>query len=124
MFIKKHQRGGSIIAILIVVGILAWLGIKIFPLYSEKSKMVMSVESVAAQPDVAKKGNRELQTMLLTRLGINDVSYINSANFNDLVKIEKVSGGFTMTVKYYRTAKLVGDFYLLLEAEHTIEVTE
>lgn len=120
----KYQRGGSIIAILIVVGIIAWLGIKIFPMYSEKSKMVMSVESVAKQPEVTKKGNRELQTMLLTRLSINDVSYINQNNFNDFVKIEKISGGFTMTVKYYRTAKLVGDFYLLLEAAHTIEVKE
>ena len=124
MSIKKHQRGASIIAILIVVGILAWLGIKIFPLYSEKSRMVASLESVKAQPEVAKKGNRELQTMFLTRMDVNDVGYINSSNFNDFVNIEKVSGGSTMTVKYYRTTKMVGDFFLLLEAEHTIEVTE
>jgi len=124
MRIKNHQQGGSIIAILIIIGILVWLGLKIFPMYSEKSKMVMSVESLIAQPEVAKKSPAQLKTMLLTRLDVNGVSYINSANFNDVVKIEKISGGFKMSVKYYRKEVLKGDFYLLLESEHVVEVTQ
>jgi len=124
MRIRNRQRGISIVAILIVIGILAWLGLKIFPLYSEKSGMVMSVESLAAQPEVNKLGNATLKTMLLKRLDVNGVSYINSSNFNEHVKIEKISGGFKMSVKYYKAVPLAGEFFLLLDAVHVIEVSK
>jgi len=124
MRIKNHQRGVSIVAILIVVGILAFLGVKIFPLYKEKSSMVFSLESLAAQPDIAKQSHAKLKSMLRKRLSINDVTYITPTNFDEYVKVEKLTGGFKMTVKYYRATRLAGDFFLLIDSEHSIEVTK
>lgn len=126
MIIDKYQRGLSgtgWMMLLVVVGITAWLAIKIVPIYIENGKVAADLENLKA--DATKNGytgKGEVKSALFKRLGINGVRVINDTNFDEVAKYERTGEGFTLAVKYTNETSLFGDMYLAIKFDKTIEV--
>lgn len=124
--IDKYQRGVTTttwVMILVVVGIIAWLAIKIVPIYIDNGKVANAMENIkvdAKTNGYASKG--DVKSALLRRLSIEDVEVINGANFDELAKYERTGEGFILTIKYANETTLMGDLYLTVKFEKTIEV--
>jgi len=124
--INKNQRGLTTTAwmmVLVVVGIIAWLAIKIVPIYVENGVVANDLENIkndAKANGYTSKG--EVKSALLKRLSINDVDVINGGNFDELAKYERTGEGFILTIKYANETTLMGDLYLTVKFEKTIEV--
>lgn len=126
MNVNQHvQRGmttGSLINLLIVLGVIAWLAIKIVPIYIENGKVAGALENITKQPEAGKQSKSDVKAGLLRRFGVDNVTVINAANFDELVHYENVGEGFTLKVSYDSEAALFGNFYLLVKFDRTIEV--
>lgn len=126
MIIDKYQRGLSgtgWIILLVVVGVVAWLAIKIVPIYVENGKVAADLENVKV--DATKNGytsKGEVKAALLKRLSINDAQVINGTNFDEVAKYERTGDGFILAVKYTNETPLFGDMYLAVKFEKTIQV--
>lgn len=122
----KQQRGfgkGTIFP-LILLGIVIWIGFKLFPLYMEQSKISAALESLVAAPEIEKKSPIQIRKLLLTRLGVNDSDKINNNNYKEFVNYERTSQGFKLTVKFQDEASLFGNLYLMTKFDKTIEAPE
>lgn len=122
MKVVKYQRGLSSsgwMTLLVVIGLIAWLGIKIIPIYIDNGKVSNAMENVKANGP-ASKG--EVKSALLRRLSIDDVEIINSTNYNEFAKYERTGQGFILTIQYASEAHLTGDLYLTVKFDKTVEV--
>ena len=53
---------------------------------------------------------------------VESISRITHKNFNEYVKFKRTGNGFEMTVKYNDEAPVMGNLYLLVKFDKTIEV--
>ena len=119
---KHYQRQQGITAIglilwLIVLGCVALLALRLFPIYMESFKIDAAMQSVVADPALTRKSNREIIDALLRRFDIDDVQRIDSRNYKNHLKIEKKRDKVTIVVSYraeaplFHNLSLVADFH-------------
>ena len=102
------QRGMTLTSFLIVlcaVGFVLYIGMKLFPMYSEFYAVKSALKGVAQEPGVANKEPGQVQEMFFRRLYINYSETVKPQN----VKFERVSGGWNMKVNYEVRRPLIGN---------------
>lgn len=97
---RRKQGGITLLGFIIVaavVGFFVYVGMKLFPMYSEYYAVKSALKSLAAEPGVAKYAPARIQDLFFRRLNI---SY--SANVKkEHVKIQRgEGGGWQMDVQY------------------------
>ncbi|ALG66676.1 DUF4845 domain-containing protein [Beggiatoa leptomitoformis] len=125
MKINKHQQQGmgmwSLLFLLAVLGTIAWVGLKLVPLYLEGKKITMALESVRSQPDFASITKPEFFKQVTKRLEIDGINRLYNKEVQDAVIFERVPKGMRITVPYQAREPLFDKFYFLYDYEHTIE---
>ncbi|MFL9584653.1 DUF4845 domain-containing protein [Stenotrophomonas sp. AB1(2024)] len=104
----KMQRGmtlTSFLVVLCIVGFGLYIGMKLFPMYSEFYAVKTALKGVAKEPGVANMEPGKVQEMFFRRLDISYSENVKPAN----VKFERVSGGWNMKVNYEVRRPLVGN---------------
>jgi len=104
----KKQRGmtlTSFLVVLCIVGFGLYIGMKLFPMYSEFYAVKTALKGVAKEPGVANMEPGKVQEMFFRRLDISYSESVKPAN----VKFERVSGGWNMKVNYEVRRPLVGN---------------
>ena len=104
----KTQRGmtqTSFLVVLCIVGFGLYIGMKLFPMYSEFYAVKTALKGVAKEPGVANMEPGKVQEMFFRRLDISYSESVKPAN----VKFERVSGGWNMKVNYEVRRPLVGN---------------
>jgi hypothetical protein len=104
----KTQRGmtlTSFLVVLCIVGFGLYIGMKLFPMYSEYYSVKTALKGVAKEPGVANMEPGKVQEMFFRRLDISYSESVKPAN----VKFERVSGGWNMKVNYEVRRPLVGN---------------
>jgi hypothetical protein len=104
----KTQRGmtlTSFLVVLCIVGFGLYIGMKLFPMYSEYYSVKTALKGVAKEPGVANMEPGKVQEMFFRRLNISYSESVKPAN----VKFERVSGGWNMKVNYEVRRPLVGN---------------
>lgn len=104
----KTQRGmtlTSFLVVLCIVGFGLYIGMKLFPMYSEFYAVKTALKGVAKEPGVANMEPGKVQEMFFRRLDISYSENVKPAN----VKFERVSGGWNMKVNYEVRRPLVGN---------------
>ncbi|MGH8039362.1 MAG: DUF4845 domain-containing protein [Stenotrophomonas sp.] len=104
----KTQRGmtlTSFLVVLCIVGFGLYIGMKLFPMYSEFYAVKTALKGIAKEPGVGNMEPGKVQEMFFRRLDISYSESVKPAN----VKFERVSGGWNMKVNYEVRRPLVGN---------------
>ena len=105
---KRKQSGLTLIGFIIVlgvVGVFAYCGMKLFPMYSEFYSVKQALTGLAAEPGIATKDPARVKDLLFRRLY---VSYAENVKPNN-VKITRDGQGYVVTVKYEVRRELIGN---------------
>ncbi len=103
----KTQTGMSLIGFVLLVALLvfvAYIGIKIVPIYVEYYSVVSAMKGVQAEPDIGEKSAREVKELLYRRL---EISYVDSLG-RDAVKVVQ-RGGKRLEVDYEVRKNILGN---------------
>jgi len=84
------------IIVLAVVGVFAYMGMKVIPMYSEYYSVKQAMAGVAQQAGVANEDIGTIKDHLFKRLYINYAETVKPEN----VKVVRKDSGYVMTVEY------------------------
>jgi uncharacterized protein DUF4845 len=96
---KRTQGGMTLIGFIIVLGVLglfAYVGMKLVPMYSEYYAVKQALKGLQAEPGIANKDPGKIQDLFFRRLYISYAENVKPAN----VSIERTDGGWIMSVDY------------------------
>ena len=107
---KRTQRGMTLLSfviVLAVVGFAAYIGMKLFPMYSEYYAVKQALRGLQAEPGIANTDPGRIKKLFFRRL---DISYSDSVKPEN-VKLDRSENGvgWDMTVDYEVRKELVGN---------------
>lgn len=105
---KRNQSGLTLIGFVIVlsvVGLFAYVGMKLFPMYSEFYSVKQALKGLAAEPGIANTEPAKVKDLLFRRLY---VSYAENVKPNN-VSIKRDGQGYVITVQYEVRRELIGN---------------
>ncbi|MDX1625693.1 MAG: DUF4845 domain-containing protein [Wenzhouxiangellaceae bacterium] len=104
----RYQRGMTLIGFLIVLAgalFVAYIGMKLVPIYLNHYSVVSSMKSLAEEPGSANFSDGRIRDLMKRRFS---TSYVKHVEPNDL-KIERGSGGTRLIVRYEVREDLIGN---------------
>ena len=96
---KRTQRGMTLVGFIIVlavVGVFAYIAMKLVPMYSEYYAVKQALKGLQQEPGIANRDPAKIQDLFFRRLYISYAENVKPEH----VKIERVDGGWTMSVDY------------------------
>lgn len=96
---KRTQSGITLlgfIIVLAVVGLFAYVGMKLFPMYSEFYAVKSALKGLSAEPGIGNTDPAKIQDLFFRRLYISYAENVKQEN----VKIKRVDNGWQMDVSY------------------------
>lgn len=119
---KRRQEGMTLIGFVIalsVLGFLAYIAIRLFPMYSEYYSVRTAMKGLANEQGIGNQDPTRIQEMFLRRL---DISYAQNVR-REHVKFRRVDSGWEMTVKYEVRRPMVGNIDVVGRFETTQMLT-
>jgi hypothetical protein len=118
---RVSQNGITLLGFLIVlavVGFFAFLGMKLFPAYTEYYNVVSAMEQIAREPGSARMSPAQILLSLEKRMYIN---YVDEKNVNKrMFQIKRSGLGYTLAVKYERREPLIYNIDYVAKFEKTV----
>jgi hypothetical protein len=118
----KKQRGLSFISwliIFIMVGFFVMVGLKIAPVYLDHFAVQAALKSVTEEPFAARKPVKEIRSMILNRLDINNIQHVT----RDHISIKR-SGGITkIKIAYEERRHVAYNIAVVMSFEESAELT-
>lgn len=119
---KAHkQLGASMLGIataILIIGGIAFIGIKVSPIYFEFFRVDSAMEKFAAQPESGKLTTGKAKQALLKRLYIDDVDDVKAKQ----ISIRRESNIMYVTVKYEKRNQALESLDLVGKYEKTVEI--
>ena len=118
---RRTQSGITLlgfILILAVVGIFVYVGMKVIPMYSEYYSVKQSLKGLSLEPGIENASPDKIRNLFFRRLYVNYSENVKREN----VKIQRMEGGWNMTVKYEVRRPLISNLDVVgnFEAEQTL----
>jgi hypothetical protein len=95
MNLKHGQRGITLSGLIyscIILGIVALIGMKLFPLYNEKMKVDMALDKVAADSAIGRMNKIEIVREIMKNFEVSDVDRWTTQEFTRLIDIQPKKG--------------------------------
>lgn len=119
---RRSKQGGMTLLgfamVLLVVGFFAFLGMKLFPVYSEYYSVVSDMKGIQSEPAVATMAPEIVKDKLFRRFYI---SYVTSVK-NEHVKVTR-NNGYNLRVAYEVRRPLVYNLDFVAKFDHTVDLT-
>lgn len=96
---KRNQSGITLIGFILVlamVGVFAYMGMKLLPMYSEYYSVKQALQGLAGEPGITTKDPAKVKDLFFRRLYISYAENVKPQH----VKIERKGSSYLMTVKY------------------------
>jgi hypothetical protein len=96
---RNTQRGITLVGFVVVlgvVGLFAYVGMKLFPMYSEYYSVRSALKGLAQEPGIANTDPRKIQDLFFRRLNISYAENVKPQHVN----IKRVDSGWQMDVNY------------------------
>jgi hypothetical protein len=116
----RRQRGITLISLIIVltvVGIFAYVGMKLFPMYSEYYGVVRALKVVQATPGVAQMTPDRIWQVLSNNLYTNYVESVKRTNVTITRK-----GGYILRVAYEVRAPLIFNLDVVAKFDTSVDL--
>lgn len=118
------QRGITLLGflmVLIVVGIFAFVAMRLFPVYSEFLSVRSDMQSVADEPGSSNRSLAEVRSQLEKRFY---VSYVENVNLKEHLKLERTGNVQKMTIAYEVRKPLAYNLDFVAKFDHTVEMNK
>lgn len=105
---KRKQSGLTLVGFIIVlavVGVFAYCGMKVFPMYTEFFSVKQALDQMADESGIATNPPPKIKDLLFRRLY---VSYVESVRPQD-VQVERTGDGYRVVVDYEVRRPLIGN---------------
>ncbi len=105
---KRTQRGITLLGFIIVLGVVgffAYVGMKLFPMYSEYYSVKSALKGLANEPGVAGSDPARIQDLFFRRLYVSYSENVKPQN----VKLRRAENGWQMDVQYEVRRPLIGN---------------
>lgn len=119
----RNQRGITLVGfvvILALVGVLAYLGMKVFPIYEQFFSVRSAMKGVAGEPGVGQMDPAKIKDLFFRRLYVN---YADDDLKPENIKVERNDSGYTMNVKYEVRRPLIADLDIIGRFDETQALT-
>ncbi len=97
---RRNQSGMTLVSFVVVMGVVGfflYIGMKLFPMYSEYYSVRSALKALAAEPGVASQDPAQIKTTLIDkRLYVNYATSVKSDN----IIVEQVNGGVQVRIEY------------------------
>lgn len=116
-----RQQGMTLIGMLIVAGIAGVFllaGIRLVPIYLEYMKVETTLNEVKKDLDGSNAGPGQIRTAIERRFDIESVTAIGARD----VEIERSANGYLVTADYEGRAPFLGNVYLVMVFDKSVEV--
>lgn len=120
--IIRRQRGITLMGflfLLIVLGFFAYIGMRLFPIYTEFYAVTNAMEAVKEEPGIAQRSPAQVRERLFARLYISYVENVKAQHIN----ITRERGAYTLTVKYEMEQPFIHNIHFLGRFDKTVELT-
>jgi hypothetical protein len=118
---RHSQRGVTLLGflmILTIAGFFAYIGMRLFPVYTEWYSVVRCMNDVAAEPGNNTKSPEQIKESLNRKFYI---SYVSSVKMSD-VKVIREGGKNSMNVHYEVRGPLVYNLEFLATFDKTVKL--
>ncbi len=119
---SKAKQGGltliGFVVVLGVVGFFAFLGMKLFPVYTEYYSVVQAMKAVQAEPGVANMSPQKIRESLDRRFNISYVDSVKPEN----IKVTR-QNGYNLNIKYEVRRPLVYNLDFVAAFDKTVDLT-
>ncbi len=107
----------SFLIVLVVVGFFIYIGMKLFPVYTEYYSVVTDMKGLAAEPGIKQKSPEEVRNLLFRRFQISYVESVQPQN----VKITR-QNGYQMQIAYEVRRNLMYNLDFVAVFDKTVEL--
>lgn len=119
----RHSQKGltllGFIIVVVVVGMFALVGMRLFPIYSEYYNVVGAMENLKNQPEISTKSPSQIKELFFRRLYVNYVESVERKN----VLVSR-TGGLHIRVKYEVRRPMVGNLDVVASFDKKVPLTE
>ena len=116
---KRNQQGITLIGFVVMlalVGVLAYLGMKVFPIYQQFFSVRSAMKGVASEPGVGEMDPAKIKDLFFRRLYVD---YADEDLKPENVRIERKDNGYTLQVQYEVRRPLVADLDIVGKFDKT-----
>jgi len=117
----RRQQGMTLIGMLIVAaiaGVFLLAGIRLVPIYLEYLKVETTLREVKKDLDGSNAGPGQIRTAIERRFDIEAVTAITARD----IKIERSANGYLVNADYEGRAPFLGNVYLVMDFDKSVEV--
>lgn len=118
---RQSQEGLTLLGfaiVVVVVGIFALVGMRLFPIYSEYYNVVGAMENLSNQPGIATKSPSQIKELFFRKLYVNYVESVDQKN----VLVSR-TGGLHIRVKYEVRRPMVGNLDVVASFDKKVMLT-
>ena len=124
---RHVQRGVTLSGLIyscIIIGFVALVAMKLFPLYNEKMKVDFALEKVANTAGSGDQSKMELVKAIMRQFEVSDVDRWGTQEFAKLLKVKKEKGkkNKTMTLDYEVRGPLFGELDVVLKYSNSLDL--
>jgi len=115
-----RQKGMTLFSIMIIIVFFAFIAItavKIIPIYLDSYTVSDVVSSLKDERGLGDKSNREIASLILKRLKLNQVSDVTE----DDIYIEKAKNTVLIDVEYEARKPMYGNLDVIISFKHSVE---
>jgi len=119
-----RQRGITFIGllfVLVVLGFVAYIVMKLVPVYIESFKIDTAMNSVVQEPGIGGMTTKEIGRLFTKRLDIDSVTRITELNYRDYVTITNNQGRVGIDVSYRAETPLFGNVSVVVDFDKHAE---
>lgn len=124
---RHVQRGITLSGLIyscIIIGFVALVAMKLFPLYNEKMKVDFALEKVANTAGSGDQSKMELVKAIMRQFEVSDVDRWGTQEFAKLLKVTNVKGNKNkvMSLDYEVRGPLFGELDVVLKYSNVLEL--
>ena len=126
MNLKSNQQGISLSGLImacIVLGTIAFLFMKLFPIYNEKMKVDQAMDRLANNVDGARMTKRAMVKAIMRQFDVNDVENFDTPTLTKRLQVgrKKGSKGKIITLAYEIRGPLFSNLDIIMNYSKVIE---
>ena len=124
----KYQQGITFLGLLIILAVIATyvlLGVRLYPLYYEKSQVINAMKGAANQPNAVGMSSQDLMYNFLKNLNATtNIKRFNRKNIRNYMKIipAKRNEPKKVQMTYQITNVFFQDINLVMEFDHSVDL--
>lgn len=120
--VREGQRGATFLGILLIaamIALVAYVGVKLIPVYLENFGVTSSLRALAEEEGVANAPAGEIRSRLMRRLSVNDVENVRPEN----ITVRNVGQSRVVSVEYEVRTRFYGNLYLVMDFSDSAVLT-